>query len=77
MKIIEELTLEEINEIFGVILDSKKQTELMEDILSDKSWMLDFVYDSKLLQKLEKYSETKMLDLELSNNKTNKNSIKV
>lgn len=61
-----DLTLEEINKIFGVVMDTKLQEELMNNNHKD-AWMLDFIYDSKLLEDLEKHHQ-KTLELNNLNN---------
>ncbi len=59
---LENLTKQDVEKIFGVILDSSRQDEFMNNPDSEDYWMLGFVFDSKLLENLEKYSEK--LDLE-------------
>lgn len=65
----ENLTKEDVEKIFGVILDSSKQDELMKNPGCEDYWMLGFVFDSKLLEKLEKYSEKLYLEEQLSSKK--------
>lgn len=65
----ENLTKEDVEKIFGVILDSSKQDELMNNPGCEDYWMLGFVFDSKLLEKLEKYSEKLYLEEQLSSKK--------
>lgn len=62
---IETLTKEQVNKIFGVIMDSKEQDRLMNNTADKDSWMLDFVYDSKLRKTLEIYSEKLALEEQL------------
>lgn len=51
-KRVEELTSDEINEAFCVIMDSHKQQYLMDNPESPNSWMLDFVHDSCMQEQL-------------------------
>ncbi len=62
---IENLTREQIDKIFGLVMDSKAQDELMRNCGEDY-WMLGFVLDSELLNKLEKYSDKLFLEEKLT-----------
>lgn len=55
MKTPDKLNKEEISQIIKVMLDSKLQNELMNDVNHPNIWMLDYVFDSKLRQDLELY----------------------
>ena len=46
-------------------MDSKEQDRLMNNTADKDSWMLDFVYDSKLRKTLEVYSEKLALEEQL------------
>lgn len=76
---LDKLTKEEINSIYEIILDSKKQNELMNNPNSQEAWKLDFVFDNRLLMKLEKYSQKLLLEDELKNNivKNQQSNIKI
>lgn len=70
MKKTEDLTLGEMNKVFGVLMDSKLQNQLMQKIEDGDSngegvWMLDYVYDSSLRIKLEKCYEVAAMREEL------------
>lgn len=58
----ENITKEQVNKIFGLVMDSKAQDELMNNITDKDYWMLGFVFDSELLKRLEKYSEKIILE---------------
>lgn len=62
---VENLTREQIDKIFGLVMDSKAQDELMKNCGEDY-WMLGFVLDSELLNKLEKYSDKLFLEEKLT-----------
>ena len=51
------LTKQDIEEIFYLCLDSKKQKELIENTNHKDCWMLEFVFNKKLLDELEQYVE--------------------
>ncbi len=61
----ENITKEQVKKIFGLIVDSKAQDELMNNINDKDYWMLGFVFDSELLIGLEKYSEKLILEEKL------------
>jgi hypothetical protein len=61
----ENITKEQVNKIFGLVMDSKAQDELMNNITDKDYWMLGFVFDSELLKRLEKYSERLILEEKL------------
>lgn len=48
----EELTLEQASEVFDLVLYKDAQEKIEG---TDKAWMLDYVYDSKLLKSLENH----------------------
>jgi hypothetical protein len=58
----ENITKEQIEKIFGLVMDSKAQDELMNNVNDKDYWMLGFVFDSELLKRLEKYSEKLILE---------------
>jgi hypothetical protein len=65
MKQTNELTIDEMNQIFGVVMDSHLQKELMENSEHENSWMLNYAFDSHLLREVEEhYAKTiKVLEL--------------
>lgn len=82
MKNTEELSLEEMNKVFGVLMDSKLQNQLMKkiedgDANGDGVWMLDYVYDSSLRAKLEKCYELASMREELKAKKPLKETIEI
>ena len=77
MKNTEDLTLEEMNKVFGVLMDSKLQNQLMKkiedgDANGEGVWMLDYVYDSSLRTKLEKCYEVAKMREQLITQKPSK-----
>jgi len=80
MKNTEELSLEEMNKVFGVLMDSKLQNQLMKkiedgDANGDGVWMLDYVYDSSFRAKLEKCYEVASMREELEAKQLSKKAI--
>lgn len=57
MKSVGQMTEEDVDKAFGVILDSQEQQRLMDNVDDPDAWLLDFVYDSSLRKQLEDYSE--------------------
>lgn len=66
MKNTEDLTLQEIEFAFGVIMDSELQNQIMSEQDHKDSWALDYVYDSELREKLEKIYQVRLLQQNLA-----------
>ena len=56
MRKLSKITESEKNEIAGILMDKKKQDELLNSQNHKNEWMLDFVFDSTLRDGLFKES---------------------
>jgi hypothetical protein len=57
MKEVNQMTEEDVANAFAVVMDTSEQERLMNNPDDPDCWMLDFVYDSELLNELEDYSK--------------------
>ncbi len=73
----EKLTRQQIDTIFGLVLDSEEQTKLLSDTSNENYWMLGFLFDNELLIRLEKYSEKLYLEEKLTKNNISSNINKI
>ncbi len=68
---IENMTLEDCNFVFGILMDSKEQEKLINEESEQKKYALDYVFDSQLRDLLEKKYEALLLEKSLKINNVN------
>lgn len=62
MKPIDDLTAAQVSQIVEVLMDSERQSFLLDNPTNPDSWMLDFVFDSRLRDQLMRYAEKKSME---------------